>query len=159
MTSEPAPISEAARHALEQELADVRAERRTVAATLRNTDTVGDHADQADELQRANDLEHLDARISEITARLGQAADAGSPSTDVVGVGSTVTVRFADGTVETFQIGDVAEELDQTLVTADSPLGRALLGRRPGDPVHYNTPERKVTAVVVSLGKAPGGQE
>ncbi|MFG3585573.1 GreA/GreB family elongation factor [Streptomyces sp. NPDC047990] len=159
MTSEPAPISEAARRALEQELADIRVERQTVAATLRNTDTVGDHADQADELQRANDLEHLDARISEISTRLGQAADAGRPSTDVVGVGSTVTVRFADSTVETFQIGDVAEELDQTLVTADSPFGRALLGRRAGDPVRYETPDGTVSAVVVSLGKAPEGQD
>ncbi|MFD7873339.1 GreA/GreB family elongation factor [Streptomyces sp. NPDC059766] len=159
MTSEPAPISDAGRRALEQELADVRAERETVAASLRDPDTVGDRADEADELQRANELDRLDARITEITTRLGQAAEAGRPSTDRVGVGSTVTVRFADGTTETFQIGERAEASDQTLVTADSPLGRALLGRRAGDSVHYDTPERRVTAVVVSLGTPPEGRE
>ncbi|MFE0512260.1 GreA/GreB family elongation factor [Streptomyces sp. NPDC058964] len=158
MTSEPAPISDAARHALEQEIAELRAERDTVAATLRDNDTVGDRADEADELQRANDLERLDARITALSTRLRQAAEAGPPSTDVVGVGSTVTVRFADGTVETLQIGAGAAELDQSLVTADSPLGRALLGRRAGDPVSYQAPEGRATAVVVALGEPSAGQ-
>ncbi|MFJ3306347.1 GreA/GreB family elongation factor [Streptomyces sp. NPDC086549] len=159
MTSEPAPISDAARHALEQEIADLRAERETVAATLRENDTVGDRADEADELQRANELERLDARISEISTRLRQAAEAGPPSTDVVGVGSTVTVRFADGTVETLRIDAEAVQLDQTMVTADSPLGRALLGHRTGDLVSYDAPGGRATAVVVSLGESPGGPD
>ncbi|MFD9002643.1 GreA/GreB family elongation factor [Streptomyces sp. NPDC059582] len=159
MTSEPAPISDAARHALEQELADVRTERATVAAALRDPDTVGDRADEADELQRADELDRLDARIADLTLRLGQGAAAGPPATDLVGVGSTVTVRFAGGSVETFQIGEVASASDQTLVTSDSPLGRALLGRRAGDSVRYATPAGKVTAVVVSLGTPPEGQE
>ena len=158
MSSEPAPISDAARHALEQELADLCDERAAVAATLRNSDEVGDRADEADELQRADAIERLDARIAQITTRLRQAAEAAPPPTDVVGVGSTVTVRFADGTVETVQIGETADALDRTLVTSDSPLGRALLGHRPGDSVSYDAPDGQATAVVVSLGESPGGQ-
>ncbi|MGW1893349.1 GreA/GreB family elongation factor [Streptomyces sp. NPDC002004] len=158
MSSEPAPISDAARHALEQELAELHAERETVAATLRDTDTAGDRADEADELQRVTDLGRLDARISDITTRLRQADEAGRPSTGVVAVGSTVTVRFADGTTETLDIGAGAAELDRTLVTADSPLGRALLGHRAGDSVSYDAPEGRATAVVVSVGESPGGR-
>lgn len=67
-------------------------------------------------------------------------------------MGSTVTVRFADSTEATVQIGEVAEVLDRTLVTADSPLGRALLGSRAGDTIGYETPEGRSTAVVLSLG-------
>ncbi|MFF4956530.1 GreA/GreB family elongation factor [Streptomyces sp. NPDC001222] len=153
MPNEPAPISDAARHALEQELADLRAERTMVAATLRDSDAaVGDRADEADELQRAGDLQRLDARISMISTRLREAETAGPPPTDLVGVGSTVTVRFPDGSVETLQIGETAEELDPTLVTADSPLGRALLGHHAGDTVSYDAPGGQATAVVVSLG-------
>ncbi|MFF3873987.1 GreA/GreB family elongation factor [Streptomyces sp. NPDC001978] len=153
MSSEPAPISDAARHALEQELADLRTERRTVAATLQDSGSdVGDSADEADELLRADQLQRLDARIEALTTRLSRADVAGPPPTDLVGVGSTVAVRFGDGTAETFQIGETAEELDPRLVTADSPLGRALLGHRPGDTVTYETPEGPATAVVVSLG-------
>ncbi|MFG2123718.1 GreA/GreB family elongation factor [Streptomyces sp. NPDC048710] len=156
MTSEPEPIGEAARQALEKELAEVRGERDSVAATLRDSDTVGDLADGADELQRADEVQRLDARISEITTRLRQAADASRPSADVVGVGSTVTVRFEDGTQDTFQIGAVADVLDSSLITADSPLGHALLGHRAGDSVSYRAPEGQLTAVVVSLGGTPG---
>ncbi|MFH8774106.1 GreA/GreB family elongation factor [Streptomyces sp. NPDC017958] len=156
MSSEPEPIGEAARQALEKELADVRGERDSVAATLRDSDTVGDLADGADELQRADEVQRLDARISEITTRLRQAADVSRPSADVVGVGSTVTVRFEDGTQDTFQIGAVADVLDSSLITADSPLGHALLGHRAGDSVSYRAPEGQLTAVVVSLGGTPG---
>ncbi|MFI8240382.1 GreA/GreB family elongation factor [Streptomyces sp. NPDC085866] len=156
MTSEPEPIGEAARQALEKELAEVRGERDSVAATLRDSDTVGDLADGADELQRADEVQRLDARISEITTRLRQVADASRPSADVVGVGSTVTVRFEDGTQDTFQIGAVADVLDSSLITADSPLGHALLGHRAGDSVSYRAPEGQLTAVVVSLGGTPG---
>ncbi|WP_406339930.1 GreA/GreB family elongation factor [Streptomyces sp. NBC_01620] len=67
-------------------------------------------------------------------------------------MGSSVTVRFADATEATLQIGEVAEVLDPTLVTADSPLGRALLGCRAGDTISYETPEGRSTAVVLSLG-------
>ncbi|MGW2747806.1 GreA/GreB family elongation factor [Streptomyces sp. NPDC001450] len=158
MTSEPEPISEAARQALEKELAEVRAERASVATTLRDSDTTGDRADEADQLRRADELDRLDARISEIATRLRQAADAGRPPTDVVGVGSTVTVRFEDGTEETFHIGAMADVVDPALITADSPLGHALLGHRAGDSVSYRAPEGRLTAVVVALGGSPDGQ-
>ncbi|AKN74637.1 nucleoside diphosphate kinase regulator [Streptomyces sp. PBH53] len=151
MTGDAEPISAQARRALEQELTDLQDERRMVAGTLRDA-SVGDQADQADELRRADQLGRLDRRIEDITERLREAAVAGPAPTDVVGVGSTVTVRFSAGATETLQIGEVAEALDQTLVTADSPLGRALLGRRPGDTVHYDTPDGPATAVVVSIG-------
>ncbi|QIY75820.1 GreA/GreB family elongation factor [Streptomyces sp. RLB1-33] len=152
MTSEAGPISAEARRALEQELADLHAERNAVAATLGDTDSAGDTADQADELQRATQLDRVDARITEITVRLDGAAEAGPPRTDVVGPGSTVTVRFAAGAQETVHIGDVAEPLDQTLVTTDSPLGRALLGHRVGDSVSYEAPDGRTTVTVLSLG-------
>ncbi|MFF4558012.1 GreA/GreB family elongation factor [Streptomyces sp. NPDC001422] len=157
MATEPAPISETARQALEQELADLRTERATVHATLRGSDAdVGDRADEADELQRADDERRLDDRIRDITTRLRQADVAGPPPAGLVGVGSTVTVRFGDGTVETVQIGETAVAQDGTLVTADSPLGRALLGRRPGDTVAFDAPDGQESAEVVSLGDGSG---
>lgn len=152
MNGGPEPISAAARAALERELVDLRAERATVAATLSSGEQVGDMADQADELQRASELDRLDTRIAGIDGRLREADVAKAPPTDTVGVGSTVTVRFADATEATVQIGEVAEALDRTLVTADSPLGRALLGHRVGETITYDTPGGRTTALVLSLG-------
>ncbi|GHA77428.1 MULTISPECIES: GreA/GreB family elongation factor [Streptomyces] len=151
MTGEPAPISAEARKALERELAELRAERDAVAATLRDEDAQGDTADQADELQRVADLQRLDRRIGDIDARLRQAGDAGPPPTDVIGIGTTATVRFDDGTVQTVQLGEVAELDGTTLVTAASPLGRALLGHRVGDLIGYDAPGGHTTVQVLSL--------
>ncbi|MFF4896145.1 GreA/GreB family elongation factor [Streptomyces sp. NPDC001068] len=145
------PISAEGRRALEQQLADLHAERQDVAATLSGDDSPGDHADQADELQRADDLRRLDARIEDITLRLHQAAVAAPAPAGVVGVGSTVTVRFADGAVQSVAIGEIASADDENLVTEDSPLGRALLGHRVGDTVRFETPQGSTEATVVSL--------
>ncbi|MCX4750853.1 GreA/GreB family elongation factor [Kitasatospora sp. NBC_01287] len=157
MTGIPEPISPEARRALEQELADLRAERDAVAATLQgnDADSPGDQADQADELQRAGEAARLDAGIAEITSRLSEAAVAAAPRQDVIGVGSSFTVSFADGTRESFQLGELANELDQGLLTADSPLGHALLGHRAGDSVSYDTPVGRASAVVESVGDPP----
>ncbi|MFI1654612.1 GreA/GreB family elongation factor [Streptomyces sp. NPDC020472] len=154
MTGGPEPISAVAREELERELAQLRTEREAVAATLRDGggDEVGDRADQADELQRADDLDRLDGDIREIEGRLREGSVAAPPSSEAVGVGSSVTLRFEDGTESVVQIGELANALDATLVTADSPLGRALLGHGAGDTVTYETPEGRTTAVVLSLG-------
>ncbi len=158
MTGIPESINPDARRALEQELSDLRTERDAVTATLqgRDADAAGDRADQADELQRATEAARLDSRIAEITTRLSQATVAAAPRPDVIGVGSSVTVQFADGTRETVQIGELASELDQELVTADSPLGHALLGHRAGDSVTYAAPAGRTAAVVVSVGTPSG---
>ncbi|MEU9385782.1 GreA/GreB family elongation factor [Streptomyces sp. NPDC048279] len=148
----PEPISAEGRRALEQQLADLHAERQDVAATLVGDDSPGDHADQADELQRADELRRLDARIEDITLRLHQAVAAGPAPAGVVGVGSTVTVRFTDGAVQSVAIGEIASAADENLVTEDSPLGRALLGHRVGDTVSFETPQGSAHATVVSLG-------
>ncbi|MEV0319216.1 GreA/GreB family elongation factor [Streptomyces sp. NPDC050658] len=152
MTAEPQPISATARRALEKELADLRTERNADAATLQDNPETGDRADQADELRRLAVIGRLDDRITEITLRLRQADDAGPPSTDEVGMGSTVTLRFPDGSLQTVEIGEVAEPLDPTMVTYDSPIGRALMGHRAGDSVSYVAPGGAAAVTIVSLG-------
>ncbi|MGO4636191.1 GreA/GreB family elongation factor [Streptomyces sp. 2RAF24] len=152
MTDGPQPLSTDDLRELERELAELRAARAKVAATLPDDDMVGDQADTAEELDRATDVARLDQRIDEIEARLRTASVAAPPPSDTVGLGSTVTVRFADGSEATVTVGELAEAPDLNLVTTDSPLGRALLGHGAGDTVTYRTPEGTTTATVVSLG-------
>ncbi|MEU1289307.1 GreA/GreB family elongation factor [Kitasatospora sp. NPDC005856] len=152
MSGGPEPISAEGLRAVQEELAQLRADRGKVAATLRGVEPTGDRADAADELQRASEVTRLDRRITELEARLREAEVAGKPSVRVVGVGSTVTVRFDDGTEETVEISEVAEERDLTLVTFDSPLGKALLGRHAGETVNYETPGGAASAMVLSVG-------
>lgn len=157
MTAGPEPLDEAARSALNRELSELRTERANVASTLGDSAEPGDRADQADELQRATEADRLDARIEEIEGRLRESSVAGPPSTGKVGVGSTVSVRFGDGTESTVHIGELADADDPALVTAASPLGRALLGHVAGESVTYATPLGRTSAVVLSVGARGGG--
>jgi transcription elongation factor GreA len=152
MSGGPEPISAEGLRAVREELAQLRVERGKVAATLGGPDPAGDSADAADELQRASEVTRLDRRIAELEERLREAEVAGAPSEEVIGVGSTVTVRFADGAEETVEVSELAEEHELTLVTYDSPLGKALLGRRAGETVHYETPGGATSAVVLAVG-------
>jgi transcription elongation factor GreA len=96
----------------------------------------------------------MEARIRQLTqllrdAKVGQppAADAG-----VAGPGMVVTVKFADGDEETFLIGsrEEAAVTDMTVYSAQSPLGLALTGRRPGESATYTAPNgREITVEVL----------
>ncbi len=57
---------------------------------------------------------------------------------DEVGINNTVTVEFADdGTVESYKIvTTVRGNSLENLISNESPLGKALLGRKEGESVH-----------------------
>src|SRR5213080_3457997 len=81
----------------------------------------------------------IEARIRQLTQLLRE-AEVGQPPTAAAGVagpGMVVTVRFADGDEETFLIGSREEAAvsDLTVYSAQSPLGLALTGAKPGDAV------------------------
>ncbi|KJS58679.1 GreA/GreB family elongation factor [Streptomyces rubellomurinus] len=153
MSGGPEPISAEGLRVAQEELARLRAEREKAAGTLRGEDdAVGDRADEADELRRAAEVARLDDRIAEVEGRLEEAAVAGAPATDVVGVGSTVSLRFADGEEEVVEVSELAEVGERTLVTWDSPLGKALIGCHTGETVAYDTPVGAASATVLSIG-------
>ncbi|MFJ9691623.1 GreA/GreB family elongation factor [Kitasatospora sp. NPDC101183] len=154
MSGGPEPISAEGLRVAQEELARLRAERDRAAGTLRGEDdAVGDRADEADELQRADEVARLDDRIAEVQGRLAEAAVAGAPSTTVVGVGSTVTVRFGDGEEEVVEVTELAELGERTLVTWDSPLGKAIIGCHAGETVAYDTPAGAASATVLAIGE------
>ena len=86
----------------------------------------------------------MEARIRQLTQLLREAKVGQPPAADagVAGPGMVVTVKFADGDEESFLIGsrEEAAVTDLTVYSAQSPLGVALTGRKPGDSVTYAAP-------------------
>ncbi len=145
---------EHASRALSGELDVLRSRQRELAEGLDGDDFPGDRADQADAIERASELQAIERRIAEITRQLASSAEPADPTpAGQVGLGSVVTLRHADGTTDAVRIGIVVED-DATVVTPDSPLGHALLGRHAGQEVAWATPAGPRQAQVVEVSQA-----
>jgi transcription elongation factor GreA len=86
----------------------------------------------------------MEARIRQLNQLLREARVGTPPSAGagVAGPGMVVKVRFVDGGEETFLIGsrEEAAVTDMTVYSAQSPLGKALTGTKPGETVSYTAP-------------------
>lgn len=148
----PARLSTQARQRLEQELAELRARYRTLDEAVFDTDGVEDRGDQAQRLERADDLARMSDRIHQIVEVL---AGRVTPSpADALPEGTHVTVRFEDGSIDTMRVTAIPDDTVETL-TRDSPLGRALVGAQAGERITYTGPDGPITAEVIDI-RAPG---
>jgi transcription elongation factor GreA len=146
-----ARLSAGTRQRLDLELAELRARRRELQEAVSDTDGVQDRGDQAQRLERADDLSRISDRIREIMELL--TGRVRSSSEDALPEGTEVTVRFSDGTTDTMKVVTIPEEAPDALgaLTRDSPLGRALVGARAGDMIAYRGPDGEIVAEVVEL--------
>jgi transcription elongation GreA/GreB family factor len=149
-------VSSETRRRLEEELAVLR-DQRAALGTEPGGQAPGDRADDAETLRRLDDAAMLDDRITEITRILaagtriptGGVPDHGLPD------GTLVTLRHGDGTVEVLRAVAFTEEVppgqEDSSLTLDSPLGRAIAGHGPGETVTYQTPEGARRAEIVQI--------
>jgi len=153
-------LTEQARQRLRDELEILRDQRRDLDDGQGGGDRANDFGDRAETLRRADDVARIDDRIKEITRLLAVGASVPGVNTDQdmpdgLADGTTVTLRFEDGSVQTLYAVAITEEVpeqdqDRSL-SLDSPLGRALAGRGAGDTIHYETPDGPRQAEVVKL--------
>ena len=102
-----------------------------------------------------HDQGFIEARIRELESLLRNAEviqeDAGAQAGNVVKLGSTVTVEI-DGEPETYTIvGRVEAKPREGRISNESPVGRALLGRREGQEVTIETPGAPLKARIVKI--------
>jgi transcription elongation factor GreA len=98
----------------------------------------------------------MEARIRQLTQLLREAKVGQPPAAEagVAGPGMVVTVSFGDGDEETFLIGsrEEAAVTDMTVYSAQSPLGLALTGTKPGESVTYTAPNgREISVELVDV--------
>jgi transcription elongation factor GreA len=75
----------------------------------------------------------------------------GSTGTAEVAVGSRVRVRDADGEFECTLVDGHDSDFQRQLISVDSPLGRALAGRRAGELVTVVAPAGKRAVVILEV--------
>ena len=105
-----------------------------------------------------------EARIRQLEDMVRRAQVGESPTTEgVVDAGTIVTIRFVgdDGT-ETFLLGSrellaLDDSVDYDVYSPQSPLGGAILGKRPGDKATYSAPNGSDVTVEILDAKAYRG--
>jgi transcription elongation factor GreA len=103
----------------------------------------------------------MEARIRQLTTLLREAKVGTPPTADagVAGPGMVVTVRYAPDDEETFLIGsrEEAAVTELTVYSAQSPLGKALTGAKPGETVSYTAPNgNKISFELVAAAPHSG---
>jgi transcription elongation factor GreA len=140
--SDEVPVTVAARRALERDLASLRAERREIPARLRVAREFGDMANNDEHWAIREEEAVLAARIARLEDILARATEVDhSDVEDSVTVGSTVTVVDVDTRERLEYVIESAHGVfTPGTVSAISPVGRALLGRRVGELVSVDLP-------------------
>jgi transcription elongation factor GreA len=140
-----------------EELSTVK--RREVADRIKEAREFGDISENSEYDDAKNEQAMLEQRIAQLEERLrsAQVIDAKDLDTDVVRVGSEVNVKDEDtGTSQKFMIVGSAEAKPPERLSNESPVGRALIGRKKGDVVDVVLPngkkrQLKITKIDVGL--------
>jgi transcription elongation factor GreA len=150
-SEKPEPLTQAQKEQLEAELADLEGPRRAEAVqAIASARSFGDLSENFEYHAAKNEQGMLERRISMLRDRLDRAVivdEAAIASSDTVVVGTRVEIEDDDGERMEVEISSVGG------VSPDSPVGRALLGRKVGDEVDVDAPSGRWRARILSVGR------
>ncbi|HSG43204.1 MAG TPA: transcription elongation factor GreA [Anaerolineales bacterium] len=138
---------------LRTELAELTgAKREEIANRLRSAIQMGDLSENADYHKAKEDQSFLEGRIQEIEAILRTATIIEKKQSDVVTVGSKVTIQEDNFDPETYDLVG-AKEADPRngKISNESPFGKALIDHKVGDVVEAETPGGKTKLKILKV--------
>jgi transcription elongation factor GreA len=142
-------LTQEQRTALEAELAELEGpKRREVTDAIKRAREFGDLAENFEYHAAKNEQGMLERRIAILRDRLHHAVTVEHETDEHVGVGSIVEVEDGDGEKMEITISAVGG------VSADSPLGSALMGAAVGDVVDVEAPSGAWKARIVGIRRA-----
>ena len=129
-----------------------------VAERIRAARDFGDISENSEYDDAKNEQAMLEARIYSLEERLRSAIiiDSDSVTTDKVGVGTKVTLQD-------MKVGDIVQycivgssEADPAArkLSNESPVGRAIMGHKPGDKITVTVPQGSKKLKVLAIEKA-----
>jgi transcription elongation factor GreA len=98
----------------------------------------------------------MESRVRQLQAMLNEAiiVDDAVGEKGIVNPGVVVEIRYAgDDETERYLVGSIEERREGvSVISPGSPLGKALIGKAPGDRVEYEAPSGSLSAEIVSIG-------
>jgi transcription elongation factor GreA len=98
----------------------------------------------------------MESRVRQLQAMLGDATivDEAVSEQGIVNPGVVVEIRYGgDEDTERYLVGSIEERREGVaVISPGSPLGKALIGHKPGERVEYEAPSGVLSAEIVSIG-------
>lgn len=119
--------------ALEQELAELIAERPAVTERIATARAFGDLSENEEYSSARAEQKRAETRIQEIQEILKNAKTIRATSKDRVSIGATVTIELANKTHDYTIVGPVEADPLNGKISDVSPLGRSIIGLKSGE--------------------------
>ena len=138
---------------LRKELDELIAVRRPeIAQRIHDAKEHGDLSENAEYEDAKNEQAFVEGRIQTLQALIKNATIIDeNHSTDHVQIGSTVEVESDDGAERFTIVGSAEAKPAEGRISNESPVGRALLGKKKGEKVVVRVPAGDFTYKVVSI--------
>jgi transcription elongation factor GreA len=150
--TEPVLLTAEGLQRLKGELEVARQRRLEAAERLKEAFQPGDIEDNPEYEQAKEEVGLLDSRIYELEEMIGRAQIITESHSSVVGPGSTIEVLADDGESETYHlVGAVESDPATGRISVESPVGRALVGKRKGDKVTVSVPAGMLTLTIKAV--------
>jgi len=151
--NKPTYLSREGLEELKSELEEMTNVRRTeVAARIHDAKEHGDLSENAEYEDAKNEQAFVEGRIQTLQALIKNATIIDQHhSVEHVQIGATVTVTGEEGEESFTIVGSTEAKPAAGRISNESPVGRALLGRRKGDKVVVHVPAGDFTYTVMKI--------
>lgn len=131
----------------------VGSRRREIAERIKHARDFGDIAENAEYTEAKNEQSLVEGRIQTLEAILRNAVviEDATRQPGIVGVGASVKVSDDEGDEEYSIVGPAEADPLKGMISNESPLGRALLGKRAGDEVEWSSPSGTSRLKIVAV--------
>jgi len=138
---------------LKAELDLLVSQRGEIAERIKTAREFGDLSENAEYSSARQDQDRAESRIGEIENILQNVEVITAPKGDAkVQLGSTVTLKSDDGKTKEFQVvGTVEADPLNGKISDESPIGKALIGKKNGESVEIKTPADTTTYKIVDI--------
>ena len=138
--------------ALKKELIDLRdVKRPKLVDRLANARSQGDLSENSDYQSAKEELEFLDGRIEELEEVVKGASVVPVSKAGGVDVGTKVTVKVGGNKIIFNIVGEWEADPVNKKISHESPLGKALFGKKVGEKVEVEAPAGKIEYQILAV--------
>ncbi len=138
---------------LKAELHDLKTKKRLdVAERLKRAKELGDLSENSEYFEAREEQGHVEGQIFELEEMLRNAeVFEKRHGNGTVRIGTTVVVEKGGQRMNFVIVGSNEAKPEASLISNESPLGKAFLEKKPGDIVIVTTPKGKVEYKIISI--------